>query len=62
MLFGLALLASAGYGYAQFGRGGRFGGGFFGEDARFAPAQMPDRDFTVCRVMYTSVQIGRAHV
>ena len=49
----LALLASAGYAYAQFGRGGDLG---FGEPVRFAPAAMPDGNFTVCRIMYTSVR------
>ncbi len=49
----LALLASAGYAYAQFGRGDLG----FGEPVRFAPAAgMPDGNFTVCRIMYTSVR------
>jgi hypothetical protein len=48
------LAASAGYAYAQFGRG--FGELGFGEPVRFAPAQMPDGNFTVCRIMYTSVR------
>jgi hypothetical protein len=45
-----ALLASAGYAYAQFGG--------FGFDApvRWAPADLPDRNFTVCRIFYTSVR------
>jgi hypothetical protein len=50
----IALIASAGYAYAQFGRG--FGELGFGEPVRFAPADMPDRKFTICRVMYTSVR------
>ena len=54
------VLGSAAAAYAQRGRG--FGGGlgdFFGEGGgrvRFAPAQWPDRNFTVCRIMYTSVR------
>jgi len=45
------LLASAGLASAQFGFRGR------GPDAvRFAPVDLPDRDFVVCRVMYTSVR------
>ncbi len=51
-----ALVASAGYAHAQFGRGRRGGGEFFGEAVRFAPAKMPDRNFTICRLMYTSVR------
>jgi hypothetical protein len=47
----LTLLASAGYVFAQFGRD--FG---FGEPVRFAPAFMPDANFSVCRIMYTSVR------
>ena len=54
ILLTLALVTSAGYAYAQFGRG--FGGEFFGEPVRFAPPAMPDRNFTVCRLMYTSVR------
>ncbi len=48
----VALLASAGYAYAQRGLGDL---GFF-EPVRFAPSQMPDRKFTICRIMYTSVR------
>ena len=47
------LVASSTYAFAQFGRGGL---DFFGESARFAPTEMPDRNFTVCRIMYTSVR------
>ena len=43
----------AGYASAQFGRG--FGGLFGGPEQR-APADMPDRDFAVCRIMYESVR------
>ena len=56
----LTLLASAGYAFAPaFARG--FGGAGqrdfgFGESVRFAPALMPDGNFTVCRIMYTSVR------
>src|SRR5512132_3086393 len=56
VLLAAALLASAGYAYAQFGGGRGFGGEFFGEAVRFAPPEMPDRNFTVCRIMYTSVR------
>ena len=51
----VALLASAGYAYAQRGRGGLGDLGFF-EPVKFAPSQMPDRKFTICRIMYTSVR------
>jgi hypothetical protein len=43
------LLVSAGLASAQFGRGVRFG-------VRFAPPDLPDRGFTICRIMYTSVR------
>ena len=46
----VALAASAGLAYAQFRELG------FNEPVRFAPDQMPDRNFTVCRIMYTSVR------
>ena len=53
-LAGLAiacLLLSATYASAQFGRGrGLFGG------VRLAPPEFPDRDFTLCRIMYQSVR------
>jgi hypothetical protein len=46
-----AMMAVASYASAQ------FGGGFgFGEPVRWAPPDMPDRNFTVCRLMYTSVR------
>jgi hypothetical protein len=41
---------TAGYASAQFLRG-------FGS-AQMAPREMPDRDFAVCRIMYTSVRNG----
>jgi Domain of unknown function (DUF4159) len=53
-LLAATLLVTAGYAYAQFGRG--FGDLGFGEPVRFAPADLPDRRFTVCRIMYTSVR------
>ena len=46
--------ATASYAYGQFGRG--FGGFGFDEPVRWAPSDMPDRNFTVCRIMYTSVR------
>ena len=45
------LVVSAGYTFAQFGRGG-----FFNSPVRLAPSAFPDRDFVVCRLMYTSVR------
>jgi hypothetical protein len=53
------MLGMAGTAYAQ--RGRLFGGGIddffgFGGRVRFAPEAMPDRGFTVCRIMYTSVR------
>jgi len=45
------LVVSAGYTFAQFGRGG-----FFGSPVRLAPSEFPDRNFVVCRLMYTSVR------
>ena len=48
LLVAAALLWTAS-GEAQFFREGR-------TRARFAPADMPDRSFTVCRLMYTSVR------
>jgi hypothetical protein len=50
----MVLVATAGYAYAQFGPG--FGGFGFDEAVRWAPSDLPDRDFTVCRIMYTSVR------
>src|SRR5688572_32798082 len=50
----IAVLASAGYAYAQRGRGlGDLG---FFEPVKFVPSDMPDRNFTICRIMYTSVR------
>ena len=51
LLVAALLLASAGYTFAQFGRGG-----FFNSPVRLAPSAFPDRDFVVCRLMYTSVR------
>jgi hypothetical protein len=45
----MALLLSAGYVSAQFGRSIRSG-------VAFAPQEMPDQSFTVCRIMYESVR------
>ena len=45
------LVVSAGYAFAQFGRGG-----FFNSPVRLAPSEFPDRNFVVCRLMYTSVR------
>jgi hypothetical protein len=49
----LLLMASAGYASAQFGFGRR---GDSNLPARYAPAEMPDRNFVVCRLMYTQVR------
>ena len=49
-----AVVAMASCAYAQFGRD--FGGFGFDEPVRWAPPDMPDRNFTVCRLMYTSVR------
>ncbi len=56
VLLAAVLAASASYAYAQFGPGRGISRDFFGEAVRFAPLQMPDRNFTVCRLMYTSVR------
>ena len=54
------LVGAAGAAHAQ--RGGGFGSGFdgfFGRgggNARFAPEMMPDQNFTICRLAYTSVR------
>lgn len=48
------IVVSAGYASAQFGRG------FGGARLRMAPPEMPDRRFTVCRIMYTSVRSEEA--
>jgi hypothetical protein len=52
-LLGVAVvvLASAAFTFAQFG-----GGGFFRSPVRLAPDEFPDRDFVVCRLMYTEVR------
>lgn len=58
-LTALLVLASASLAWAQFGRRGGGGGGFGGfgfGNIRMAPADFPDRDFTLCRVMYQSVR------
>jgi hypothetical protein len=44
------LLLAGGYSYAQFGRA------FGGARLRMAPGEMPDRRFTVCRIMYSQVR------
>jgi hypothetical protein len=45
----VAVVASTAFVSAQFGRGFRVG-------IRFAPPDMPDRAFTLCRIMYQSVR------
>jgi hypothetical protein len=57
----LAIVATAsGYAYAQFGRefSGAFGGlrGEQGDPAELPPPQWPDRNFTACHMLYTSVR------
>jgi hypothetical protein len=51
LLVAALLVASAGYTFAQVGRGG-----FFNSPIRLAPSAFPDRNFVVCRLMYTSVR------
>ena len=51
-LLALLLIASGGFAYAQFG----FGRGDSNAPARMAPKQLPDANFAVCRLMYTSVR------
>ena len=51
LLVAALLVVSAGYTFAQFGRGG-----FFNSPVRLAPSAFPDRNFVVCRLMYTSVR------
>jgi hypothetical protein len=51
LLVAASLLLGAGFAFAQFGRGG-----FFNSPVRLAPHEFPDRDFVVCRLMYTSVR------
>jgi len=46
------LVASGGLAYAQFG----FGRGDSNAPTRFAPDVFPDRNFAVCRLMYTQVR------
>lgn len=48
------LAATTTLAYAQFRRG--FGDRGAGEPVRMAPADLPDRAFTICRLMYTSVR------
>jgi hypothetical protein len=52
VLLASVLVLSAGYAFAQRGLGG-IG---FNEPVQFAAEQMPDGDFTICRMMYTSVR------
>ena len=51
LLVAALLVVSAGYTFAQFGRGG-----FFNSPVRLEPSAFPDRNFVVCRLMYTSVR------
>jgi hypothetical protein len=53
LIVAVLALGTAAAAYAQ--RGFGFFGGF-GAAPRFAPAEWPDRNFTVCRLMYTSVR------
>jgi hypothetical protein len=51
----IAVVVSTGYAFAQFGFGG-----FRGDSnmpARYAPAEMPDRYFVACRLMYNQVRV-----
>ena len=66
LLVAAAVAASASYAYAQFAISGSWSPqdqfkldpeGF--TRARFPPADWPDRDFTVCRLWYTSVRSER---
>ena len=56
----LALVLSSGYAYAQFRQRGfdGFGGlrGEQGDPAELPQKQMPDRNFTACHMLYTSVR------
>jgi len=61
----VALVASGGYAYAQFGPGGFGRGGFDqlqglrgeqGDPPEFPPEAFPDANFTACRILYTSVR------
>src|SRR4051794_27184418 len=53
LLVAICALGTTAAAYAQ--RGFGFFGGF-GAPVRFAPDEWPDRNFTVCRLMYTSVR------
>src|SRR5258705_13793864 len=59
-LLAAVLAAWGGYGYAQFRRGGfdDFRGlrGEQGDPAELPPPQWPDRNFTTCHMLYTSVR------
>jgi hypothetical protein len=60
ILLVLVLALSSSYAYAQFGQRGfeGFGGlrGEQGDPAELPETQMPDRDFTACHMLYTSVR------
>ena len=60
VLLVLVLVLSSGYAYAQFRQRGfdGFGGlrGEQGDPAELPQTQMPDRDFTACHMLYTSVR------
>ena len=60
LLLVLILVLSSGYAYAQFRQRGfdGFGGlrGEQGDPAELPQKQMPDRDFTACHMLYTSVR------
>src|SRR6187549_4126637 len=49
-----AALSFAGVAFAQFEFGGR--GEFANIPARYIPSDLPDRNFVVCRLQYTSVR------
>jgi hypothetical protein len=54
LVAGGAVLASAGYALAQFrGRGGL---GVLGIGSGLAPREFPDRDFVICRLVYTEAR------
>lgn len=53
LLVALALIASAGYSFAQFRNSGF---GLLGRGSGMAPKVFPDRDFAVCRLVYTEGQ------
>ena len=54
LLTAAAALFASTYAYAQFGFRG--GGEFLNIPARYPPTQLPDRNFVVCRLQYTSVR------